>query len=204
MMNPTADKQDPAELIPWYINGTLTQEEAAMVEVYLEQGGEEARAELDLQRAIQASELGQPSGNTPGEFGWKRLQRDLHRSAEQAQSPGKSTSWLRPAMAAAVAVIVIQSALLGSFWTSDPERGLQPLSGNAHPAAALQVKFNSQATEIQIRTLLREVEVVLVDGPSAAGIYRLQLIDGSTTDRLSVMQKLQAANSVIEHVAEEQ
>ncbi len=202
-MHPTADRQDPAELIPWYINGTLTPEESAMVEAYLAQGGEEAAAELRLQQLMQAHEKAHQPGSTPGEFGWKRLQRDVHRIAQKQQTANKPMAWLRPAMAAAVAVIVIQAALLGSLWLPDQESGLQPLSGRVTPSADLQIKFQPQATELQIRTLLNQVDARLVDGPSAAGIYRLSLANNSAANQRAVSDQLQAAADVIEHVAAE-
>jgi anti-sigma factor RsiW len=200
----TADKQNPAELIPWYLNGTLSPEEHARVEAYLEQGGEAAKAELELQRQIQSQASEWHEGSTPGEFGWKRLQRDLQRDTEKKKDPKRGSNWLRPAMAAAIAVIVIQGVLLNSLWSPDQTDGLQPLSGTVAETSALQVMFQPEATALQIRKLLQEIGAVVVDGPSASGIYRLSLADDSMVNRKLAIQKLHAAKGVIEHVAEEQ
>jgi anti-sigma factor RsiW len=199
----TADKQNPAELIPWYLNGTLSPEERAQVEVYLAQGGEAAKAELELQRLIQSQASESECGLTPGAFGWKRLQQDIRRETEKKKAPNRGTDWLRPAMAAAIAVIVIQAVLLNSLWSPDQTEGLQPLSGTVAARGFMQIRFQPDATALQISKLLQEIDAVVVDGPSAAGLYRIGLLDDSTANRNRAMQKLQSTKGVIEHVAEE-
>ncbi|TVO71957.1 zf-HC2 domain-containing protein [Sedimenticola selenatireducens] len=200
----TADKQNPAELIPWYLNGTLSPEERVRVEHYLAQGGEAAKAELELQRLIQSQASEQDGSLTPGEFGWKRLQRDLHRDAEKKKVLMCRSDWLRPAMAAAIAVIVIQAVLLNSHWSPSQMESLQPLSGTVAARGFMQIRFQPDTTALQISKLLQEIDAVVVNGPSAAGLYRIGLLDDSIANRKRVMQKLQFAKGIIEHVAEEQ
>jgi len=100
-----------------------------------------------------------------GELGLARMRRSVRR--ERRRSIVART--LRPALVlAAGLILVFQVVLL-----------LQPGDDGARLAGAagadLQVTFAADATEGELRELLRSVDAQIVDGPSAAGLYRLQL-----------------------------
>lgn len=188
----------PDDLLPWHANGTLAGEERAAVEAHLAHCGR-CRQELEFLRALRDGIQRQGAEASPGELGLKRLRRDLDAAAPEA-TPERP--WWRPALATAALVIIVQGVLLLNLWQTDTAPGITPL-GEAG-GSLLQVRFDPQAREAQIRALLREVGAVIVDGPSAVGLYRLRLPDAKNdADRQAALERLQRADEVIDHVAAE-
>ena len=194
--------EDMLELLPWYVNGTLTQEERERVELFLEQHPEH-RAEVELLKAARDQVQQAGKSNSPGSLGWKRLQRQIEQEQEADTKTSATPTWWRSAMAAALVVIVFQGALL-LRQCSDVESLYQPLSGPAAPEALLQVSFVPDVREQEIRTLLLALGLVVVDGPSANGIYRLKAVAGDTESLQAAEQVLRQKSRVISHVAREE
>ena len=65
----------------------------------------------------------------------------------------------------------MQSLLLTQLWRSD-DALYQPLSGVTEQGIII-VRFQPDAREADIRALLRALDVQLVEGPAASGLYRL-------------------------------
>jgi anti-sigma factor RsiW len=194
--------EDMLELLPWYVNGTLTDKERERVERFLDQQPE-YRTEVDLLRAARGQVQRTGDGNSPGSLGWKRLQRQIEQESGDDAKGADSPSWWRPAMAAALVVIVFQGVLLLQQ-QSTVEPLYQPLSGPEAPGARLQVSFVPSTGEQEIRTLLLELGLVVVDGPSASGIYRLKAVDGTEGSLQAAEQALRQSSRVISHVAREE
>ena len=179
-MSDTTDRRDDAELeklLPWYANGTLSDDERREVEAYLERSAE-ARAELAFLQGLRQQVKEEAIGNSPGELGWRRLQREIKRDgagAPAAPAVSASPGWWRPAAIAAALVIVLQSAVLVGTWPGSEPQEMIPAGVPSGEAAVLQVTFAPDATEAQISDLLRAVRGNLVGGPSALGIYRVEI-----------------------------
>jgi Putative zinc-finger len=183
----------PDDLLPWYANGTLAGEERARVEKHLE-SCERCRQELALMHALRSSvkELG--AADAPGEFGRRRLMRDVKSSRVGGQR------WWRPVLAAAAVVIVVQTLALATLlWPREP--AITPLGGNAVSGAALlQVRFTPTATEAEIRAALDEVNGTIVDGPGALGVYSVRVVGISATQVAEVegaARRLRARRQVV-------
>src|SRR5690606_33504609 len=88
----------------------------------------------------------------------------------------RSRTWMWQA-AAAVAV----AALLGQTFlprgAGAPEGGGYVLAGAEQPGA-LVVSFAPDAAEARLRDLLVGADLEIVAGPSALGLYRLDVLDG--------------------------
>lgn len=185
-MTVNSDKH-PQALLPWYVNGTLAGSERAQVEAHL---GDctRCRDEVVFLRALRhgVQSLGHDS---PGDLGLKRLLRDV-RARQRTPS-----AWWRPALAAAAVVIVAQGALLATFWPREP--AITPL-GEQRTGALIQVQFQPNATEAQIRELLQQTGATIVDGPGAVGVYRLRLDQPETA-----LAPLRARTDIVKHVAAE-
>jgi len=154
----------PDELLPWYANRSLGEAEHAAVEAHL-RGCERCRAEVEFLAALREQVQRAPAVRMD-EVGLQRLLRQVRR--EQAR-PRR-----RLALAAAAAVvIVVQAALIG--WLATREPVFEPLGGPAPAGVVLQLRFEPSATEANIRALLEAQHAVVIDGPSALGIYRVRL-----------------------------
>jgi anti-sigma factor RsiW len=184
----------PEDLLPWYANQTLAADERARVERHLA-GCAHCRAELELLLTLR-QEVKVATAEGPGEMARARLLKAVR------QSRKTTPRWVPLALAASVAVIAIQGALLVRFW--QPDDRYVPL-GSAQPSAAvvLQVRFVPTASEGDIRAMLQSVGATLVDGPSALGIYRVQIVGVRPNDDArvsSVIQQLRSMPAVIAHV----
>lgn len=178
----------PDELLPWYANRSLGEAERAAVEAHL-RGCERCRAEVELLAALRDQVQRAPATQVD-EVGLQRLLRQVRRERGRPQR--------RLALAAAAVVIVVQSALIG--WLATREAGFEPLGGPAPAGVVLQLRFEPSATEASIRALLQAHHAVVIDGPSALGIYRVRLQGLRANDAGAVQQALsefRAARGVV-------
>lgn len=182
-------QQHPTELLPWLANGSLQGEERKAVESHVA-GCAECQAELKLLQRLRQTIRSQPLPEA-GDLGLQRLLREARR-----QSVSRPR-WLLPAALAASLVIAVQAVMLLQSGPQEPVYA--PLSGPAAGEGQLQVEFMPDAREADLRELLRESGVRIVDGPSAAGLYRLAVNPGQ--DPRLVAQKLRASKALIRHIA---
>jgi len=191
MMN---TEQHPQDLLPWYINGSLSEQEQQQVERHLQQCSE-CRDEVELLQAMQTVAK-QPPESLPSQFAWHRLQRDMHQDAQT--SPAKSRRWgLSLAAAAAVAVIAVQGVLLLNFSQQDNYQ----LAGHDLEGVVVQVRFNPDATEQAIRTTLQAAGAEIVTGPGAAGVYRIRISDQEAEPELQAkIDRLRDNRDVVHYI----
>lgn len=156
------------ELLPWYVNGTLSEEEAAMVRRYV-QDNEQAAVDIEVLRRVRDAVKSEQYG-APGELGLRRLKAAIREDTGRAAGGRAPGRWWRPALAAAVALIVVQAGLLVDAWRGGDV--YQP-AGVGTERAVIQLRFEPGATEEAIRGLLNELEVEIVAGPSSVGVYRV-------------------------------
>lgn len=162
-MTPERD-DDPGSLLPWYLNGTLTDAERERVETWL-RDAPERESELAMWRAVQADARQASPAPAFDELAWRRLRNQL---------PGaRRSSWLKVAAAASVLLIAgLQTAILVR---EDPAVH-RPLSET--PLAdhwQLRVRFVESATLAEISAMLERHDAQLVAGPSALGLYTLAI-----------------------------
>ncbi len=203
-MADTTQKETTDKLLPWHINNTLSPEEQAEVIAYLGAGGKEAEAELQLLQKMAEQSLQSSSVLSPGELGWKRLQQQIRAERKQdepMQPKVDSPTWYKPALAAALAIIVVQGALLLGNKSGSGDDLYQPLSSSQAQTPLLQVQFSPAATAQQMRELLRAARVTIVDGPSAAGIYRLKATPATLAATQAAVKELNAHSNIITHLA---
>ena len=178
------------ELLPFYLNGSLSGDEHARVEAALK-ADEGLRQQLEFLSAISgAVQSDGPASAAPGDLGLARLRRDIGR-----QQPRRSA--LRSVSALAAAFILGVGVM--ALWPSldrGPEDAIYEQAGGPVAKGALIVAFRPGATAEQISTLLLSVDGVIVDGPSAIGLYRVDLPEGA--DAGTVVGRLLAAGEIVE------
>ncbi len=193
---------EAATLLPWYINGTLAPHERRSVEDHLAACvlcAEELLTLLKVQAGLRRELASAPE---PSAALWQEVR---NRMAEPSAFPDRSvpsatrtqgrTAWdwlgdllgpaLRPGWAlAALLLIAVQSALIVNLVARGPsQRGpeYRTLTGptiSGEPSGTrvrLRVAFVEQAPEQAIRAALGEVRATIVDGPSAAGFYLIEV-----------------------------
>jgi anti-sigma factor RsiW len=184
----------PEELLPWFVNNTLNATERAQVQQHLDTCGH-CQQEVALLRAIQSQVKQTAASTAPGDLGLKRLLRDV----KQAQR--KPRSWLPMALAASIAVIMVQAVMLGVLIKPD-NQAIVPLGTHyADKLAHVQVRFVPSASEAEIRGVLNDIGGVIIDGPGALGVYHIRINTIQATDAPAIariVQTLRARTKVVQ------
>ena len=190
------------ELLPWYVNGTLSADEKETVEASLAES-EELREQLAFMKMLEA-EAKAESAPDASELGWRRLKKELKNLDEQN---GPTRNWFRPAVAvAAVLVVALQINILNQPQT---DSSYELLSGDAawmkSPHWIVQLEFKERASWQQMQDLLSRSGAQIVEGPSAVGIVRVAVPRNSDqfTDEQALVNWLRE-QSVVAHAAAEQ
>lgn len=175
------DDREVEELLPWYVNGTLTDEEAAKVRRHI-QGDEQAAVDVEFLRHVRDAVKSEEFGS-PGEFGLRRLRAAINEEAQRAAPVGGPEQWWRPAAIAAVLVVAVQAVLLVDAWQ---QGGVYEPAGVETTRPAIQLRFDPAATEADIRDLLNELDVEIVGGPGGTGVYRVSPVrEGADMEKLA-------------------
>ena len=160
-------------LLPWFVNGTLESEERALVERHLEQC-KRCRREVEWLRELHAAcavveasggssavgQLHQRLIEPPTAVGWMAARRR------------RVQPWSHAVIAAQLAAILVLGALVvGSDESRAPYRTLSATAS----AASLVVVFDPAVTESDFRRSLRAAGARIVDGPTQANAYLLEV-----------------------------
>ncbi|MDE3039991.1 MAG: zf-HC2 domain-containing protein [Nitrospirota bacterium] len=198
-------------LLPWYLNGTLREDERRQVDQHLSSCAA-CRAELDelAQLNVQLHEVyaaqSEPSS---------RLQRAvLGQVALEASTKGaKSASgpqqlkgldeWFRslfaPRWAPALVVTLLVAQLGLLLWSMTRPTLLDQVTtrGLGAPTVRLRVVFQETASERQIRSLVQGLRGRIVDGPTSDGAYIMEFPAG---DQAAAQKKVDVLRSQRESV----
>ncbi len=182
----TDDPMQPArrrfdELVPWYVTGELTLTDREWVDHYLADHPE-AHDEIAWHRSL-AGAVDEELRALPEGAGWQGLAARLKQEAAakavaQPTLLDRLTGWLaglvaHPGYALAAALIAAQAVVIGTLLherADAPEFG-QMRGGAQVVEVLLQVRFQQQATERDLRMLLNESGARIVDGPDQLGDY---------------------------------
>ncbi|MEZ5657458.1 MAG: hypothetical protein R3E83_02705 [Burkholderiaceae bacterium] len=202
----TPIERDPArleEILPWYLNGTLSPEDRDWVQAQL--SAEER--ELAFDRSI-VDTLERRAEEVPADIGWDRLMARVRADAApvRAAQAGQEAfservarwcaSLLTPRMGMALAVLLAVQTI-GIGYLVNEQAGHQT-SGyraavNVAPVPVIRAMFVDSLTERQLREALSDADLSIVDGPTRLGEYFLH---GSQEDLEAAARKLQSAGVV--------
>lgn len=185
------------ELLPWYANSTLSEEERKAVESHLADCSECAREVKNL--AIMRNAVVETGNKVPAPSS-NALNRalaqieDYERSREQTTQKAASrpgiverissfwSGWWSPTPLLARAVIAVQLVLVLGFgaalvYQHNQNTIYTTSSGPAGDKASIRiaVALSDGATEQEIRQAILAVHGKIIDGPSALGLYTVQV-----------------------------
>lgn len=195
MNSPAMTQGEVAHLLPFRVNGSLSETEARAVQEALAESRalREQEQSLDaLRREIRA--MGAPV--SPGERGLARLNRAISADGKRADPVRR---WL-PKVGIAAALVGLAAAGALMLRSNNGPGGsdfYQQASGEAGDGQLI-VGFESTATQADVEALLLRHDLRIVDGPSALGLYQLQTQDGQGL--AEALAALRAADTIVETV----
>jgi len=184
-------------LLPWYVNGTLADEELVQVQSHLAQCPR-CQADAAWQQAVRTS----PPATAPAadvDRQWTALSQRLEAARPPAPRwPQVLGDWLRTRwmpLALGLQGVTLVAALTITWWAVAPRDDLYRGLGAAPkaPSANALVVFRSTASEADIRNALRANRAQLVGGPTATDAYLLHLSPLST----EALSRLRADRAVL-------
>ncbi len=189
-------------LLPWFVNGTLNEDELAFV-------GKHVAACASCQREVEwLRELHAACVAGAQEPSLSNAFQHLRRQLDRPSPPLGAVAWLRGqwarvaaaprwAMAVQLAVIVaLGAALLGDH---DGAAGYKTLgaSNAATPVTgSLVAVFDPATTESDLRRILRRIGARVVDGPTQANAYVLDVPSAGRDRALAALRSERAVRLV--------
>ena len=167
-------------LLPWYLNGTLTPPEQALVVAHLAECGE-CRADLAAETALQGQLADLQVGTeADADRGWAVLRARVAAGAGEAKVERLpllrrrvALGWMLAGQAAVAACAVIAFMAVPR---AEPEPGYRLLGSPPQPAGGNAiVLFTPDATEQDLREALQQAGGRIVDGPTASGAYVIRV-----------------------------
>lgn len=203
MVDTRTERQRFAELLPFYVNGTLEAADQAWMETYLA-AHSEAQQEMKFAQILRESTRNTTS-KVPETQRLERLMSELRASRPAPSLLQKIVNWLHgmvqmpaPALALASVVILAQAGIIGSLLSSESEReGFRGVRPECIIAPAIRVQFNPDAKHADILLVLRSVEATLQNGPTETGALWLAVPKGKS---LEETQSVLRSSPLVEEV----
>ena len=198
-----------SELLPWYVNGTLSEQDRAWVEDYLREN-QNAREELDWYRSLQVG-IADNAPKVPATIGLAKtmslIRGDRPTIAERimgffggmfltpapagrAGRSGAGAFSLRPALAIGLVIaVVVQAGVIATmFGGGSADQAAMMRAGRTVPAdegPVLKLAFVPDAKEADLRLLLVGVQGTIVGGPGQLGDYYVRVPAGKENESLA-------------------
>jgi len=209
-----ANLHPEAALLPWYVNGTLREQDQQQVARHLETCAV-CRAELE-ELSCMRTELRRIYDAQPGPSPrTSQAVRDLLNRDTLTQGKVLSVrrhwletvdSWFRsllmPRWAPTLLAIVLVAQLGVLLWTlTQPVPSDQVTSRSISPATArLRVTFQGQASATAIESLLHSIRGRIVDGPTADGMYTVEILADNESTLQKKLTDLQGHSEIVQSV----
>ena len=202
------------ELLPFYVNETLDEADREWVDAYL-RDHPKSLAELQWYRTLQET-IERDAPAVPAEIGLDRVMASIRAerapsrvAARQGPSLGERLReffssitpqpLLRPALAGALAVVVVQGIVIANLATRPDEstelRAVKPTV--VDPGPFLKVNFKADAREADIRMLLVQINGSLAGGPGQLGDWYVRIPEG----RIATAADKLKASAIVDGVA---
>ena len=201
------DRQRFSELLPFYVNSTLSAHDHDWMTRYLAAHPDAAK-ELEFVSMLRETTRGMAS-KVPEPERLERLMGDWKPTRPAASMLQKAMHWLQgrvripaPAMVLASVVMLGQAVVIGSF-LSGPSEDVLFRSERPECVAAptLRVLFKPDAQHADILLILRSVEATVQNGPSETGALWLTVPPGRSLEEAQAMLR---SSALVEEVVPSQ
>ncbi len=189
------DAHERAQLMmPWRVNGTLDDAEAALFDAHLAECAE-CRADLASETALRGAIAGMPVPELPERTALPRLRDAAARPAARPRWLARRIplGWALAGQAAAAAAVAAFVMLPGAGRNAEPDYRLLGAADEAAPGNVI-VMFAPDAAERDVRAALEQAGGRIVDGPTASGAYIVRVAPG---ERPAALERLRRAGPVV-------
>jgi len=154
------------ESLPWFVNGTLNEQEHSMVNEHLP-GCRECNDQVNF--LIKASKQFQGSAEISA-TSFEHARSDFLHQLGGRKSHSRTGRWMIPASLAACLMIAV-------FLTPKPHQESFEVLSNTTPddGQVIQLVFQPDTPEKSIRSLVLGDQGHIISGPTVQGVYRLEL-----------------------------
>jgi hypothetical protein len=163
--------QEVIELLPWFVNGTLNERDQSVVNAHLKVCDE---CDHEVQDLIETSKVFQAAGEPLAES-IEEARSDFLRQldAESEKRRYRATDrWMIPATMAAC--LLIAALFIGI--SPQQDESFRTLGNTQYSGGpVIQLMFQPDTPEKSIRTLILGDQGHIISGPTAKGVYRLEL-----------------------------
>jgi hypothetical protein len=194
-MTERAKVESSVLMLPFLANDTLSAEERERLESHVE-GSASARKELAFLRLVRTALQEAPSVEGPTERERAQILERVCSGGDRGTKHSRGTIW---ALAAALLLALFEG---GWIWQmsyemaqvpSHPEPAVESYRpAGSSTSAQIAVQFTDAATAKEIRELLLGQGLLVVDGPSALGVYQLILGGGGAVDAERIAKVVEA------------
>ena len=167
--------------LPFYVNGTLSGEELALIEKHV-RSCERCKREVGWLREIFSALCDitlapAPERARPRPLAMPERLLSPRRGRMQISEGWRATRpWMRGLLAAQLAAIAVLATLLATDGSRDAKYStLGALDRSAHTPGAIAVIFDPRTPESEIRRAVRDAGARIVDGPTATNAYVLEV-----------------------------
>ena len=171
-------------LLPWYVNGSLSEPELARVNEHL-QVCERCRQELVWLRGLDAA-YQSSDDQVDAAPAFARLRQQLA-PPHAAGTPRRWQSWVMVAQLALIAVLA--TVALMQAQSGAEYRTLAASGSTLHPSGSLVVMFAPQTSVAAVGSLLRGLGARVIDGPTASNAYVLRVLPGRQVQVLAALHR---------------
>jgi len=198
-------------LLPWYVSGSLSEEEKERVKEHLK-GCERCRRELELIRK-ERELYREIMDEIPAPATFPRLLAEIERAErgnlwQRFRSLIKAIGdWPRPALVLAAVQALLILGLITTLSLNPWGMGNRVYRTLAGPEVisprgpCLQVVFQEDATEGAIRELLLEIGGKIVAGPTPMGVYLIELPEGLDRQQIKgIVSSLREKKEIVKFV----
>ncbi len=212
------NRQEAQELLPWFVNGTLSEDESRAVQAFIDTG-EIKTSEID-ELALFAETICEQDSHEPAydpkilQNAMAQLDDVVQETADEPllvreslqQKPEKPSllqrlidamQWqqtptlARAALGAQFAAVLALAVFVAMPLdrADDGQPGSYQVVAGAAPAADFTIAFASGTSEMALRELLVSLDALIVDGPNSLGMYHIAITEESNL--ADIQQKLQ-------------
>jgi hypothetical protein len=190
-----------AELLPWYVNGSIDATDRAWVDTYLTEHPE-ARSELAWFGSLQ-SRIKEAIPEVPATIGLSRAMARIR--ADQPTLAARIGAFvaslsMKPAMSMALAaVVLVQGGVIVGMMKSAQEDAVEMRAMRAQTVEEgplVKVNFAPDAKESDIRLLLVSIQGTLAGGPGQLGDYYVRVPAGKEAQAAAKLKGMPIVQAV--------